>query len=161
MPVQISHIDFNKIKDLYEECFDTKIRIDSKKLEKKIISKKFKIIVLKSRKKSSEIIGFCIYNPITDRKKSPNFIFIEYICLSPKYQGSGLGTKFLNYCIHHLQKKYQSEIFLDCENKLVNFYQNRGFHFITQKTKNHILLNLLVNIKNPCKEKVLFWKSYL
>lgn len=58
--------------------------------------------------------------------------YIHYLCVSPEYQGRGVGSKLLNY----IKEKYKDYLYilLIAENRpLVDFYQKNHFEHINDR----------------------------
>ena len=53
--------------------------------------------------------------------------YIEDVGVHPKYRGLGYGKEIVSYCIDMAKKNNCYKIKLNCDSKLLGFYENIGF----------------------------------
>lgn len=126
-------------KNIYARAFD-----DDLKISLQIMKKRFKMLNIKIEYEIIEekLVGFCLlYNIIK------NIWHIDYIGIDPLYQNKGYGKHFLNRII----KKYKY-ITLECEQKLINYYNKFNFNIILKDYDYHgkklfLMTNTNINIR--------------
>ena len=52
---------------------------------------------------------------------------IEDVSVRKEYEGKGIASKILEYCINYAKKKKCYKIILDCKKELIPFYNKFGF----------------------------------
>jgi len=75
-----------------------------------------------------EIVGFA--NIVSQREETKNNVWLEWIGILPKYQGTGIGTMFLNHIEDIVRGLGCDEIYtyIDSDLKAGRFYQKNGYH---------------------------------
>ena len=59
--------------------------------------------------------------------ETPMYVYLEYLAISRAYQGGGTGSKYL-WDIYQRFSKPSKLFLLDCEDRLVRFYERNGFY---------------------------------
>jgi len=124
----------DEIKKLYHQIFSTKYREKFKLLDKKYTKFQSRICYCV---KYNECIGFILYYIRNNQYKS---LHIDYLGVSEKYKGIGIGKLLLN-TIMNSYKSYQ--ITLECENHLLEYYNKFGFKLYKNIQSNNLWWNLL------------------
>lgn len=123
--------------DIYTESFDNNVRISTKLIKKRIRNNTYRTILFSDR---GLLSGFAFVIPITHM----NLIHIDYIAIADHQRGKGMGSKILNTILQDIKwyKNHKANFSLECEDKLVGFYQRFGF---TLFTNNYQLANKRLN----------------
>lgn len=93
--------DFSQVKNLLLECFavsndpikDSLINHFSDSNMVFDFSDNFCGIVAKS---GSSVVGFLLFTMVLDPILNNNYCLIDYVCVTKKYQGKGIGTMLIN-----------------------------------------------------------------
>jgi hypothetical protein len=81
--------------------------------------------LLQKNELTNDFFGFAFFNYFPKY----NLIHLDYVSLNKNYQGNGNGSKYLQYLINTFYKSNSKINFfiLECENKLIKFYEKNGF----------------------------------
>jgi ribosomal protein S18 acetylase RimI-like enzyme len=80
-------------------------------------------------------------------KSLGNYPNILTVGVLPQYQGTGIGTKFINIVDQYFKKKGLKQYFVDTEQKninAINFYKRNNF-ILVRSFSNNVLLKKVIN----------------
>jgi ribosomal protein S18 acetylase RimI-like enzyme len=102
---------------------------------------------IKNNYEINNLIGFSLLYNFPHKK----FIHLDYIAIDKQFQGKGYGKQYLNYIIENflMKQKNINYLTLECENKLIGFYEKFGFIKVNiNYYYRGIKLNLMILSKN-------------
>ena len=138
----------DKIVLIYKENFPEKLKQKLHKFKKTINKYDYVNLLIKNE----EIVGFAFFNWFSKIK----LLHLDYISLDKSVQGNGNGSKYLNEIIKlYYDMTHFYGLVLECENRLVKFYEKNLFVRIPcDYSYNGTKLNLMLINKKLKKSKI-------
>lgn len=144
--LEISPSVIKRTIDVYKRAFDSDMRLETNLIKKYIKNKIYNVHILTN---DDTLVGFSFVIPL-NKYSLRNIIHIDYIAIDPNHQGKGYATILMNKI---LSEYNDNLITLECENKLVKFYEKYGFLKKTEfqfkgKHMNFMIRGKQINICN-------------
>jgi GNAT superfamily N-acetyltransferase len=134
--------DLLNIRPIYESAFDEDIRVPWSRIEHMLANLTRALVFWEEEK----IAGFVMWTP----NRVNDSVFIDYFCVSPAFQGRGLGRKYLSWITEILEISFKT-ILLDCKKSIVPFYENAGFVTVHNAVHHGVPLAVMCRTSTPCK----------
>jgi ribosomal protein S18 acetylase RimI-like enzyme len=157
---ELSRDMIKNVLEIYKRAFNSDIKLEINLIKKYIKRKIYEIKILAD---NENIFGFSFIIPLQNYGIK-NIVHIDYIAIDYQHQGKGYANILMNNIIEYY---LDNSITLECEDKLIKFYEKFGFiklrefefkgkymNFMIRKNKINIvktnkILNILKLIQNP------------
>jgi len=142
---------YNKVNLIYLDSFEQHLRIAQHKIKHRIKTGKYLPVLFK---KEEQLVGFAyIVNPRI------NLYHIDFIAIDKMHRGCGAGLNAMNLLIGSIPKN--SVLTLECEDKLVGFYQKFGFKLAPYAYSNYpVKLNFMIRTSPQTSRKSFRFSDY-
>lgn len=142
MELLSSDNNFNRVSQLYKDSFTPDVRIRIKLVKRRLRTNKYKLYLIMGHDKI--VRGFCLFGTFS------RFNHLDYIAIKKEFRGNGMGSLVMKMILDVYGNK---PITLECEDKLIPFYEKFGFKVIPNLvyTAWNKRLNLMVRISNKTR----------
>jgi GNAT superfamily N-acetyltransferase len=108
------------------------------------------ILLNNEDKENNKVIGYVSINfndfDIFNDERDKNTIWLTDLFIWPEYRSKGYSNILINH-VKKISKKINKEIYIACEDKLINFYLNKKWNIINilNKSLNNIWTIMIFN----------------